>query len=161
MAPSPYPFGLRNAVATYASAYASAHAEPSERHQRFALDFDTTTSSHTHADSSPSTSSNDASPPRQVKPYSGTCTREPTVTTQHLGRSLETPSAKGSTGQQRLLTPLSSYAPVRDASTTHGRRTSRSKPSKPSLSHGRSPCGGWTWLGLCRKPKSSSLVLVN
>ena len=52
MAPSPYPFGLRNATATYASTYASAHAEPSGRHQRFALDFDTTTSTHTHADSS-------------------------------------------------------------------------------------------------------------
>ena len=52
MAPSPYPFGLRNAAATYASAYASAHAEPSERHQHFALDFDTTTLSHSHADSS-------------------------------------------------------------------------------------------------------------
>ena len=52
MAPSPYPFGLRNAATTYASTYASAHAEPSERHQRFALDFDTTTSSHSHADSS-------------------------------------------------------------------------------------------------------------
>ena len=50
MAPSPYPFGLRNAAATYASAYASAHAEPSGRHQRFALDFDTTTSTHTHVD---------------------------------------------------------------------------------------------------------------
>ena len=52
MAPSPYPFGLRNVAATYASAYASAHAEPLERHQRFTLDFDTTTSSHSHADSS-------------------------------------------------------------------------------------------------------------
>ena len=48
MAPSPYPFGLRNAT----TAYASAHAEPSGCHQRFALDFDTTTSSHSHADSS-------------------------------------------------------------------------------------------------------------
>ena len=52
MAPSPYPFGLRNAAATYASAYASAHAEPSGRHQRFALDLDATTLTHTHADSS-------------------------------------------------------------------------------------------------------------
>ena len=52
MAPSPYPFGLRNAAATYASAYASAHAEPSGCHQRFALDFITTTSTHTHAGSS-------------------------------------------------------------------------------------------------------------
>ena len=48
MAPSPYPFGLRNAAA----AYASAHAEPSGRHRRFALDFSTTTSTHTHTDSS-------------------------------------------------------------------------------------------------------------
>ena len=52
MAPSPYPFGLRNATAAYASAYASAHAEPSGCHQRFALDLFTTTSTHTHADSS-------------------------------------------------------------------------------------------------------------
>ena len=52
MAPSPYPFGLRNAAATYASAYASTHTEPSGCHQCFALDFDTTTSSHSHADSS-------------------------------------------------------------------------------------------------------------
>ena len=52
MTPSLYPFGLRNATATYASAYASAHAEPSGRHQCFALDFDTTTLTHTHADSS-------------------------------------------------------------------------------------------------------------
>ena len=48
MAPSPYPFGLNNATA----AYASAHAEPSGRHQRFALDLIATTSTHTHADSS-------------------------------------------------------------------------------------------------------------
>ena len=33
VAPSPYPFGLRNAAATYASAYAFAHAEPSGRHR--------------------------------------------------------------------------------------------------------------------------------
>ena len=46
MAPSPYPFGLSNAAA-----YASAHAEPSGRHQRFALDLDAATSTHTHADS--------------------------------------------------------------------------------------------------------------
>ena len=52
MAPSPYPFGLRNAAATYASTYTSAHVKPSGRHQRFALDFDTTTLTHTHADSS-------------------------------------------------------------------------------------------------------------
>ena len=51
MAPSPYPFGLRNATA-YASTYASAHAEPSGRHQRFTLDLFTTTSTHTHTDSS-------------------------------------------------------------------------------------------------------------
>jgi len=51
MAPSPYPFGLRNAAA-YASSYASAHTEPSGRHQRFALDFSATTSAHTHTDSS-------------------------------------------------------------------------------------------------------------
>ena len=48
MAPSPYPFGLSNAAA----AYASAHAEPPGRHQRFALDLIPTTSTHTHADSS-------------------------------------------------------------------------------------------------------------
>ena len=48
MAPSPYPFGLRNAAA----AYASAHTEPSGRHQRFALDFSATTSCYTHTDSS-------------------------------------------------------------------------------------------------------------
>ena len=52
MAPSPYHFGLSNAVAAYASAYASAHAEPSGCHQRFALDLFATTSTHTHADSS-------------------------------------------------------------------------------------------------------------
>ena len=52
MAPSPYPFGLRNAAATFASAYASAHTEPSGRHQRFALDLSATTSAHTHTDSS-------------------------------------------------------------------------------------------------------------
>ena len=46
MAPSPYPFGLSNAAA-----YASAHAEPSGRHQRFTLDLIATTSTHTHADS--------------------------------------------------------------------------------------------------------------
>ena len=48
MAPSPYPFGLNNATA----AHASAHVEPSGRHQRFALDLNATTSTHTHADSS-------------------------------------------------------------------------------------------------------------
>ena len=52
MAPSPYPFGLRNVVATFASTYASAHTEPSGRHQRFALDLSATTSAHTHTDSS-------------------------------------------------------------------------------------------------------------
>ena len=46
MAPSPYPFGLSNAIATYASA----HVEPSGRHQRFALDLNATTSTHTHTD---------------------------------------------------------------------------------------------------------------
>ena len=52
MAPSPYPFGLRNVTATFASAYASAHTEPSGHHQRFALDLSATTSAHTHTDSS-------------------------------------------------------------------------------------------------------------
>ena len=52
MAPSPYPFGLRNAAATFASAYASAHTEPLGRHQRFALDLFATTSTPTHTDSS-------------------------------------------------------------------------------------------------------------
>ena len=52
MAPSPYPFGLSNTAAAFASAYASAHGEPSGRHQRFALDLFATTSTHTHADSS-------------------------------------------------------------------------------------------------------------
>ena len=52
MAPSPYPFGLRNAAASYAYVYASAHMDPLGRRQRFALDFDTTTSTHTHVDSS-------------------------------------------------------------------------------------------------------------
>ena len=51
MAPSPYPFGLRNAAVTFASAYASAHMEPSGHHQRFALDLSATTSAHTHIDS--------------------------------------------------------------------------------------------------------------
>ena len=52
MTPSPYPFGLSNAATAYASAYASTHAEPSGRHQRFALDLIATTSTHTHTDSS-------------------------------------------------------------------------------------------------------------
>ena len=52
MAPSPYPFGLRNAAATFASAYASAHTEPSGRHQRFILDLSATTLGNTHTDSS-------------------------------------------------------------------------------------------------------------
>ena len=52
MAPSPYPFGLSNAAAAYASAYASGHTEPTGRHQRFALDLFATTLTHTHADSS-------------------------------------------------------------------------------------------------------------
>ena len=52
MAPSPYPFGLRNVAASYAYAYASTHAEPSGCHQCFALDLFATTSTHTHADSS-------------------------------------------------------------------------------------------------------------
>ena len=46
---SPYHFGLGNSAD---AAYASAHAEPSRRHQRFALDLFATTSTHTHADSS-------------------------------------------------------------------------------------------------------------
>ena len=52
MAPSPYPFGLKNIAAAYIFAYTSTHTEPSEHHQRFALDFSTTTSTHTHTDSS-------------------------------------------------------------------------------------------------------------
>ena len=48
MAPSPYPFGLRNAAATYASA----HTEPLGCHQCFAFDFSTTTLAHTHTNSS-------------------------------------------------------------------------------------------------------------
>ena len=52
VAPSPYPFGLINAAAAFASAYASKHAEPSGLHQRFALDFSPATSAHAHADSS-------------------------------------------------------------------------------------------------------------
>ena len=52
MAPSPYPFGLINAAAAFASAYASQHAEPSGLHQHFALDFSPATSAHAHADSS-------------------------------------------------------------------------------------------------------------
>ena len=48
VAPSPYPFGLRNAAATYASA----HTEPSGCHQHFTLDFSATTSADTHTDSS-------------------------------------------------------------------------------------------------------------
>ena len=44
-APSPYPFGLRNVAASYAYAYTDAHEDPSERHQRFALDLSTHTDS--------------------------------------------------------------------------------------------------------------------
>ena len=33
VAPSPYPFGLKNIAAAYAFAYAFAHAEPTEHHQ--------------------------------------------------------------------------------------------------------------------------------
>ena len=40
-APSPYPFGLRNAAASYAYACSVAHEHPSERRQRFALDLST------------------------------------------------------------------------------------------------------------------------
>ena len=42
----PYPFGLKNAAASYTYAYAAAHEGPSERCQRFGLDLST------HADSS-------------------------------------------------------------------------------------------------------------
>ena len=45
-APSPYPFGWRNAAALYAYAYTAAHEHPSECRQCFALDLST------HADSS-------------------------------------------------------------------------------------------------------------
>ena len=45
-APSPYPFGLRNVVASYAYAYTAAHEDPSEHRQRFGLDLST------HVDSS-------------------------------------------------------------------------------------------------------------
>ena len=46
VAPSPYPFGLRNAAASYAHAYTAAHKDALGRRQRFALDLDA------HADSS-------------------------------------------------------------------------------------------------------------
>ena len=52
VAPSPYLFGLKNIAVAYAFAYASAHAEPSGHHQRFALDFSTIISTHTHTESS-------------------------------------------------------------------------------------------------------------
>ena len=52
MAPSPYPFGLSNVAAAYASTYASAHAELLGRHQHSALDLIVATPTHTHADSS-------------------------------------------------------------------------------------------------------------
>ena len=103
-------------------------------------------------------SSNDASPPRKAKPYFGTCTREPAGPMQRLGRSSEAPSAKGSIGQWRLLTPPSWYAPTRDASTMRGGRTSWPKPSRPSPLHGHSPCGGSTWLGLCGRPLGATPI---
>ena len=46
MAPSPYPFGLRNAATSYAYAYTAAHEDALGCRQRFALDLDA------HADSS-------------------------------------------------------------------------------------------------------------
>jgi len=51
VAPSSYLFGLKNIAAAYAFTYAFAHVEPSGHHQRFALDFSTTISTHTHTGS--------------------------------------------------------------------------------------------------------------
>ena len=53
-APSPYPFGLRNAAASYANAYTAAHEHPSERRQRFALDLSTRSDSSDEDEAWPS-----------------------------------------------------------------------------------------------------------
>jgi hypothetical protein len=70
------------------------------------------------------------------------------VITRRLKPSLETRSDRVSISQPRSPTPLSWYAPAKDASTTQGKPISRLMPYKPSPSRGRSPFGGSTWSDL-------------
>jgi hypothetical protein len=47
--------------------------------------------------------------------------------------------------------PARSCTPAKGASSTPARPTSLRMPSRQSLSHEPSPCGGWTSLGPCGK----------
>jgi hypothetical protein len=57
----------------------------------------------------------------------------------------ETRSDKASIRQPRSPTPLSWYAPAKDASTMRGRPIYRLMPCKPSPLHGHLPFRGSTW----------------
>jgi hypothetical protein len=60
-------------------------------------------------------------------------------------------SARASTGPPWWLTPARSCTPAKNDSSTPASPTSLCTSCRPSLSHGPSPCGGWTSSGLCEK----------
>jgi ribonuclease HI len=80
-----------------------------------------------------------------------TFTRACAATTRRHAPSWATCSARASTGPRRSLMPARSYAPAKSASFTPARPTLLRTPSRQSLSHGPSPCGGWTSSGPCGK----------
>ena len=111
VAPSPYLFGLKNIAAAYAFTYASVHAEPSGHHQRFALDFSTTISTHTHTESSEEdkvwagadfSGLRDPEAMRRFLAVSDYCSATPTPMTKALTIPLESVSTSGSECQGQV-----------------------------------------------------------
>jgi ribonuclease HI len=85
-----------------------------------------------------------------------TSTRAYVATMRRHAPSWATRSAKASTGPPRSLMQARSCAPVKGASSTPASPTFLHTSSKPSPSHGLSPCGGWTSSGPCeRRPGAS------
>jgi hypothetical protein len=85
-----------------------------------------------------------------------TSTRAYAVTTWHHAPSWATRSTKASTGPPRSLVPVRLCALAKGASSTPASPTYLHTSSKPSPSHGLSPCGGWTSSGPCeRRPGAS------
>jgi ribonuclease HI len=74
-------------------------------------------------------------------------TRACAATTRRHAASWATRSTRASAGLLRSQTPARSCAPVKGASSTLARPTSLRTPSRQSLSHGPSLCGGWTSSG--------------
>jgi hypothetical protein len=104
----------------------------------------------------PQASSSDAYPSPKVRSYCKKYTRGLAVITQCLEPSLETPSDKVSTGQQRWLTPLGLYAPTKGVNSTQGRHTYPLRLCKQYPSPGHLLCGVWTSSIPCRRHPGAS-----